>query len=52
MGGGPEIRTKITYFALFRNHFFAFLSLDIKNRGDFDSETSMMTVLLLANSRA
>jgi len=40
------------YFALFRNQFSAFLSLDIENCGNFDSETSIMTVAPLANSRA
>ena len=37
-GGGPEIRTKIPYVALFRNRILAFLSLDIENRGNYDSE--------------
>ena len=49
---GPEITTKIPYFPYLGFKFGLFLSRDIENCGDFDSEISMMTVALLANSRA
>ena len=51
VGGGPEIRTKIPYFGLFRHRILAFFVNGRENRGDFDSEISTMTVALLANSR-
>ena len=51
-GGGPEIRTKIPYFGLFRHRISAFFVTGHENRGDSDSETSTMTVALFMNSRA
>ena len=52
LGGGPEMRTKIPDFGLFRNQISACSVIGHENCDDFDSETSMMTVVLLANSRA
>ena len=51
-GGEPEIMTKIPYFSLFGIQILAsFFSRDMENQGNFDSETSLMSVALLANSR-
>ena len=46
--------TKIPYFSLSRIKMLAYLchGTYVENRGDFDFETSMMAVALLANSRA
>ena len=46
------MRTKNPTLAYLRNEFWRFFDTGYKNHGDFDSETSIMTVALLANSRA